>query len=100
MLLVVIILSGTILAATAIAGLLTLQGLRQAANAGESVRALYAADTGIEWGLYRNFKNASSTKPVLSNGAEFEVVAGVGVIRSTGFSNDKRSVARAFEAGF
>lgn len=56
MLMTVLIISGTILGATTIAGLLTLYQLRQSANVSDSAKAIYAADTGIEYELFRIFK--------------------------------------------
>lgn len=56
MLLSVLIISGAILGATAIAGLLMLNQVRQATNVSLSTQALFAADTGIEWELFKLFK--------------------------------------------
>lgn len=101
MLLTVMLLSGTVLGATSIAGLLTVYQLRQSSNAADSMRALYAADTGVEWELYKNSKDASYPKPILSNGAEFETKISAGLsIKSSGFSDSNHRVARAFEVRF
>ena len=56
MLLAVLVISGTILGATTIAGMLMLNQLRQATNIGLSMQAIFAADTGIEWELFKLFK--------------------------------------------
>lgn len=56
MLMTVLIISGTILGATTIAGLITLNQIRQSANVSDSAKAIYAADTGIEYELFRIFK--------------------------------------------
>jgi len=56
MLITVLALSGTILGATTIAGLLMMYQLRQSTDAVSSAKAVYAADAGIEWRLYRFFK--------------------------------------------
>ncbi len=64
MLLTVLIVSGAILGATAIAGLLMVYQMRQATNFGQSVQALFAADTGLEWSLYRRFEKSDYPKPV------------------------------------
>jgi hypothetical protein len=61
MLITVLALSGTILGATAIAGLLMLYQIRQTTDAANSAKAIYAADSGIEWRLYRFFKVDSQT---------------------------------------
>lgn len=75
MLLTVLLISGTILGATTIAGLLMLYQLRQATNFGQSVQALFAADTGLEWQLYRLFVDETRPKPKLSASSmsDFEV---------------------------
>lgn len=56
MLLAVLVISGTILGATTVAGMLMLNQLRQATNIGLSMQAIFAADTGIEWELFKLFK--------------------------------------------
>ncbi len=106
MLVTVMALSGTILGATTIAGLLMLHQIRQSTDTVNSSKAIYAADSGIEYELYRFFKDDSyeDINP-LSNGATFETrvvekLADDGVtvesitIKSTGKSN---KIARAFE---
>lgn len=55
MLLTVLIVSGTILGATTIAGLLMLYQIRQSTNAALSLQALFAADSGLECQLYKSF---------------------------------------------
>ena len=66
MLLTVLIVSGTILGATTIAGLLMVYQIRQATNFGQSLQALFAADTGLEWQLYRKFQKEDYLEPVFS----------------------------------
>lgn len=66
MLLTVLIVSGTIVGATTIAGLLMLYQLRQATNFGQSLQALFAADTGLEWKLYQQFQDADYPPPEMS----------------------------------
>lgn len=63
MLLTVLIISGTVLGATTIAGLLTLNQIRQTTNVINSTQALYAADAGLEWHLYTSFVDADYPKP-------------------------------------
>jgi hypothetical protein len=53
MILTTLILSGTILAAITIAGLLMLYQIRQAGNATQSGRAIFVADAGLEYELYK-----------------------------------------------
>lgn len=100
MLLTVVLLAGSVLGTTAIAGILTLNQLRQAAFASDSMKAIFAADTGIEWELYRQFQNPTAEAPVMSNGAVFKTTTGVDFIRSTGYADEKEKVARAFEISF
>lgn len=61
MILTVLTMGATVLGAATIAGLLMLYQLRQAGDVENSGRALYAAEAGIELGLYRVVQGASST---------------------------------------
>src|SRR3989338_10873566 len=56
MLLTVLALSGTILGATTIAGLLMVYQIRQSNDIVNSTKAIFAADAGLEWRLYKFFK--------------------------------------------
>ncbi|MEK7114777.1 MAG: hypothetical protein AAB847_00215 [Patescibacteria group bacterium] len=72
MLLAVLVISGTILGATTVAGMLMLNQLRQATNIGLSMQAIFAADTGIEWELFKLFKPEDATansglEPIMEN---------------------------------
>src|SRR3989344_3957998 len=67
MLLTVMIVSGAILGATAIAGILTVNQIRQTTNIANSLQAVFAADAGLEWELYRLFRDGSYPKPELDN---------------------------------
>lgn len=62
MILTTLILSGTILAAVTIAGVLMLYQIRQAGNAMMSGRAIFIADAGLEYELYR-FYSADCNYP-------------------------------------
>ncbi|MEK7193241.1 MAG: hypothetical protein AAB652_00425 [Patescibacteria group bacterium] len=53
MILTVLALGGAILGATAIAGLLMVYQIRQSTDLGNSAKAIFAADTGSEWGLFQ-----------------------------------------------
>ena len=111
MILTVLALGGTLLGATTIAGLLTVYQIRQTTDFANSAKALFAADTGLEWGLYQFFKsNGAAAPPEFQNGAHFRVtctdVAGTGVpctnpsaisIRTVGTSV---AVSRALELSF
>ncbi|MFH1346892.1 MAG: hypothetical protein ABIH10_01430 [Spirochaetota bacterium] len=96
MLLTVLILGGVVLSVSMIAGYITVQKIRQSSDATNSTKAIFAADTGIEWELYKQFKGPAD-KPVLSNGADFETSGSEYVKKSVGRSNN---AFRAFEIEF
>lgn len=81
MILTVLTLGGALLGATTIAGLLMLYQVRQGADTGQSARAVFAADAGIEWGLYNLLCQTDPTTtpcpltelPTFRNGATVEV---------------------------
>lgn len=52
MLIAVLSLGGAILGATTVAGLLTLYQLRAANDSQNSAKAIFAADSGVEWTLF------------------------------------------------
>ena len=109
MLITVLALSGTLLGATAIAGLLMLYQIRQASDIVNSTKAIFAADAGIETQLFQIFKGeppgecrdippADSPPEPLFNGATFRTTCKLDgsdlVIQSVGTSGN---VSRAFE---
>jgi len=106
MLITVLILGGTILGASAIAGLITTYRLRQSSDAADSALAIFAADAGLERAFYRCFQQVipdctdfDSTTDPLSNGAVYSVkfIAGPpGEIRSVG-SHGRVSRALSFK---
>jgi len=72
MLLTVLALGGTILGATTIAGLIMVYQIRQSTDFANSAKALFATDAGIEFELYRFFKDPGYPDPPgLSNGSAF-----------------------------
>lgn len=95
---------GILLGATTIAGLIVAYQIHQTTDLANSGKALFAADAGIEWGLYQFFKpNASHPKPTLSNGASFTTTCspnadckniGTRTVRGTGRASNAE---RAFE---
>ena len=110
MLLTVLALSGTILGATTIAGLLMLYQIRQSTDASNSTKAIYAADAGIEWELYRFFQEPNYPKPTFANQSDFDITCSstlttepggatieTVVIKSTGKAANN---SRAFEITF
>jgi hypothetical protein len=97
MLLTVLILAGSMLGASTIAGYLMLLKIRGASDITNSTRAIFAADTGVEWELYKQFKNPSYPKPSLSNNAVFETFTDGLKIKSIGESSN---IFRAFELDY
>ena len=63
MLLTVLTLGGTLLGVTTIAGLLMIYQVRQSTDLSQSAKALFAADAGIEWGLYNIICDAVGASP-------------------------------------
>lgn len=57
MMIVVMVLSGVIIGAAAISGILTTRQTRQTIDAGFSSKAVFAADAGLEWRLYKFIKD-------------------------------------------
>ena len=51
MLLTVLVIGGLLLGASAIAGLLMVYQIRQSGDVANSTKAIFAADSGIEWEL-------------------------------------------------
>lgn len=68
LLLTVIIISIVLLIATLISNIVITQ-LKLAGDINDSVIAIYAADSGVEWQLYQIRYGASVPAPVMSNGA-------------------------------
>ncbi len=79
----VLSISGVILGATTVAGFLMLYQLRASTDSENSARAIFAADSGVEWTLFNYYCSAANpprcsgggnypTSP-LSNGASFQV---------------------------
>ena len=104
MVLSVMMLGGILLGVSTFAGLLMVYQVRQANDALNSVKAIFAADAGIEWRIYTIYKATSTLiePPVFSNGASVtssvdyvRTDTGIDVvIRSKGFSG---KVVRALE---
>jgi hypothetical protein len=108
MILTIVSLGGTILGAVTIAGLLLTYQIRQASDLAGSARAIFAADAGIEWSIYRYFKqDPSMARPQFLNGAQVTIACSnalgatidcmdddVAFMRSRGNSGN---VSRSFE---
>lgn len=95
MILSVVLMSGAILSATLIASFLMVYHIRQATDITNSARAIFAADAGVEWELYKANKDANYPAPTFTNGAKLQTLeVEPGVMRCIGSVG--RS-ARAFE---
>ncbi|GEM_PF-1991475 len=57
MMITVLVLSGVIIGAAAIAGILTVRQTRQTADASNSSKSVFAADAGLEWRLYKLYND-------------------------------------------
>jgi hypothetical protein len=103
MLLTLLALGGTLFGATTIAGMLVVYQIRQSGDAGNSAKAIFAADAGIEWGLYQFFKDGDAPRPEFQNDATFTLTctpdescasSSTAQIKSLGLT---KNVARALE---
>jgi hypothetical protein len=111
MLMSIIAISGTLLGATTLAGLLMIYQLHGSTDSGNSAKAIFAADTGIDWGMYQNiYPTSTDPAPRMSNGGEFTLTCSdasgdaidctmpsVKVIRSVGHAGTSY---RALEVSF
>jgi hypothetical protein len=95
LLITVLVMMSTFALAIAIGGMV-LYELRSMVGSGESVKALYAADTGIEYQLYM-LNKGNIDQPVMTNGTKYENTSGTGYVRSSGTSG---RVNRAIEVSF
>ena len=72
LLLTIIILSIVMLIAVLITTIVTMQ-LKLSSDINDSTKAIYAADSGIEWQLYQIRTGAPAAMPTMSNGATLTV---------------------------
>lgn len=98
----ILVIGGLLLMSTALAGTIVKYQLRSATDIAGSTKAIFAADTGIEWELYKIFKDSNYPKPVLTNEADFytknETVSSTTKIFSRGwFPKEAPKDFRAFE---
>lgn len=105
LILTVMVLGSVMIGTTVIAGMLIKNQLRQSVGVIESNQALFAADAGLEWEMYRFFVNNSAPQPtIMLPGVSFQTCSPVGTvcpppfatatIRSIGSSGQS---SRAFE---
>lgn len=93
-----VLLIGVILAIGLALSTIFINKLRTSVDAKNSIPAYYAADSGIEWTLFKRAKNPAQTKPVFGIDSEFEITEDTGDgVRSLGTF---RGVSRAIEVTF
>ena len=77
MIIAILSLGGVILGATTLAGLLMLYNIRSTTDSINSAKAIFAADSGINWALYSYFKPPDGPLPgnngTLLNGATVSI---------------------------
>lgn len=96
MILAVMVLGGAIMGATTIAGMITTYQIRRTTDAANSQKAIFAADAGIECGMYKYFKSGTCEENyTLTNGASYQITidSGAQTVLSRGLSATAR---RAF----
>lgn len=91
----VLILFSTFALGVTIGGLVLFE-LKSSISTGESVKALYAAESGAECAIYKANKGISCS-PSMTNGTEYKTSTGLNYIRSTGTSG---KINRALEITF
>ena len=81
MILTILALGGTLLGATTVAGLLTLYQIRNSTDLTNSAKAIFAADAGIEWALYKSTcaNGDAQTTCIIPEEGEFEFSNGSSV---------------------
>ena len=87
MLIAVVIMGSILLSITTIAGYLSTQRLKTSSDVAASTRAIYAADAGIEWNLYKNLISPQlASAPSFSNNSSVSCSQAGNVITCTGTS--------------
>ena len=86
MLLSALLIGGSILAATSVAGYLMLLKVRQSTDITNSSKAITAASSGIDWAMYQGKigKNFSTQEISFTNGSEAKVTKSGTIITSIG----------------
>ena len=79
MLIAVLSLGGAILGATAIAGFLTLYQIRDTTDSENSAKAIFAADSGVEWAQFNYYCTSENRCP--------DVTPGLSTYPTSSFSN-------------
>jgi predicted PurR-regulated permease PerM len=105
LLVVVMVLGATMLGVTTIAGYITIQKIRTVTNIVDSTKAIYAADSGIDWWFYKKFVSepASSTppnQPTFSNDSTLEIRETETIVKSIGHAGRSYRAFGAFPEMF
>lgn len=96
MILSILTLGAVMLGATTIAGFLVIYQIRATSDIADSAKAIFAADAGIDWGLYQYSKATSTTPaPVLSNNSSYAVNCYDASLNSIDCRNASTSVIRS-----
>ncbi|MEK7146772.1 MAG: hypothetical protein AAB772_00785 [Patescibacteria group bacterium] len=80
-LLTVLVLGGSILGASAIAGYLMLLSIRGATDLASSAKAISSADAGVEWELFRVFQDNTYPAPIFLNNATVSTTVDLASLR-------------------
>ncbi len=82
--------------------------IRMSEDEGQSVKAFYAADAGVEWCIYQIWQkglDCDSGEVVLGNGAIYDVVGGIiigdkGMLNSLGYNDAQKKISRKINLGW
>lgn len=91
MLIAVLSLGGAILGATAIAGFLTLYQIRDTTDSANSAKAIFAADSGVDWALFNYYCSTETPNRCPS------VTAGTNEYPTSSFSNGAISAVSCYD---
>ncbi len=80
MLIAVLSLGGAILGATTVAGLLTLYQIRATTDTANSAKAIFAADSGMEWALFNYYCGTDTPSRCLGGTPSIPTFAGSGAV--------------------
>ena len=94
MLIIVMILGASMLGVATIAGYISLQKIKSSTEISDSTKAIYAADSAVEWCLYNKFGpngtstfNCTNPSPIsFGNDSDVSVIEVNNVVRAIGHS--------------
>ncbi|MBI3638519.1 hypothetical protein HY227_02140 [Candidatus Wolfebacteria bacterium] len=104
MIITVAVLGSSLLIASTIAGYLMILQIRHSTDVVNSAKAIFAADSGVEWDLYLRYKESNldpdtpkTPQPQMTNGSTFSVESTATSTKSIGESS---GIHRAFGLTF